>query len=805
MSRFPLRPSLLALALSAAGPWSPAALAAPSYSFDIPQGPLGETLARIARQSGLVLSVDATLVGGLTAAPVHGQFEAAQAAQQALAGSGLVVLTTGNGTLSVTAQQNTPGVLDLGATRVNGQYLGEITENSGSYTTGPMKAATKLALSIRETPQSVTAITRQRIEDQQLNTLNDVIKSTPGMAVQELGPDRQRYYARGTLVDNLMYDGLPINTGGSAVESTGPGDLALYDHVEVVRGATGMMQGAGNPSASINLVRKKPTTTPQASLSANLGSWDRYRTEVDASGPLNDNASLRGRVVTAYQNYRSFQDQARNERGLFYGVFEADLNDDTTLTFGASRQQDNNESGWGGIPVAANGSDLHLPRSTFLGNDWESFDRLTEMAFAQLEHRFSNGWKLNLAANKVWSTLDQFSTKVFDLAQNNVFDQRLGNFTYNDRQGSYDMYASGPFELLGREHEFVFGLSKHDEVYTYQGTDYITLASNINPYNWSASSVPRPQTPAFNSHQTVDIEQKSLYSTTRLKLVDDLTLILGGRLDWYDYGSVYTYGTSATPTAYKVTRNLTKYAGLVYDLDEQYSLYASYTDIFKPQNYLDAGLGLLDPVVGKNYELGLKAAYFDGRLNASAALFRMNQDNRAKLLEDQTRCASYSAGMSCYEASGQVRSQGVDLELQGSLTPAWQVAAGYTYTEIKYIKDSNKNNEGKNFDTDLPKQLFKMTSTYTLPGDLDRWRVGASLYRQSKVYNKGSTYYIEQKAYNLVDLMLGYHPSEHLETQLNFNNVFDKRYYRNITDSPVRAESVYGEPRNLMLGVKYTF
>lgn len=771
---------------------------AASFDFDLPAQPLSQSLRQIGSQAGVSLAFDERLVAGKSAPALKGRYDTESAVRLVLVGSGLNL--DSQGAVWMIAAPSSDG-LELDATTVNSSGLGETSEGTGSYTTGPMRGATKLPLTLRETPQSATVITRQRIADQAMSTLDDVVKSTPGLTVQELGPDRQRYYARGTLIDNLMYDGIPITSTGSAGESTGAGDMAIYDHVEIVRGATGLMQGAGNPSASINLVRKKPTATPQASISASAGSWDRYRTEIDVSGPLASDARVRGRLVTAYQNHQGFQDIVQNERGLFYGVIAADLGDDTVLTFGASRQEDNNNNGWGGIPVAADGSDLHLSRSTFLGNDWESYNRLYETAFVNLEQHLANDWRLNLSATKVWSELDQFTTKVFDLNQDNNFSQRLGKFWYSDHQGSYDLFASGPFQLFGRQHQLVLGLAKHDETYSYKGAPYLTLASDIDLFDWDHQAVAKGDIP-YNASQSVDIEQRSVYMTSRLKLADPLTLVLGSRLDWYEYDSVYRTATSATPSAYKVNRNVTKYAGLIYDLNEHYSVYASYTDIFKPQNYRDVDGSLLEPVVGKNYEVGIKGAWFDDQLNASAAIFQMDQENRAKT----TDCpADSAAGLTCYEAAGKVRSKGIDLEVQGALTPLWQIGAGYSYTENTYVKDSDAGNVGKKFDTDLPNQLFKLTTNYTLPVDGQRWRMGGTVYHQSKIYNKDQTYNISQDAYEVVDLMVGYRYDAHIQAQINLNNVFDKRYYLSITDSPIRAENVYGDPRNVMISVKYTF
>jgi len=219
---------------------------------------------------------------------------------------------------------------------------------------------------------------------------------------------------------------------------------------------------------------------------------------------------------------------------------------------------------------------------------------------------------------------------VIDPSLNDVYNLQLADAMYHDRQSSYDLFASGPFRLFGREHQLVLGTSRYQEKYLYNGASYRILANDIDLSNWDPSSISKTRSARDNDRQAIDINQKGCYSTVRFKLTDPLTLILGGRLDWYDYSSNY-YWSNGTPghASYKVTRNVTKYAGLVYDLNEQYSVYASYTDIFKPQNYRAADSSLIEPVVGKNYEVGLKGAWFEGLLNGTLAVYRMNQINRA--------------------------------------------------------------------------------------------------------------------------------------------------------------------------------
>lgn len=772
-------------------------------SYVIPAGGLDQALNRFASESGILLSADAQLTAGKRSPGLTGRYSVEEGLARLLAGTGLKALNSG-GNYALEVAVESGGALELGTTTVTGAGLGSETEGTGSYTTGSAQTATKLPLSLRETPQSVTVITRQRIEDQDLANLNEVVQNTPGLTIRRTGPERSSYYARGFSLDNIMYDGLPTSLDSSQVsQDLLSADMAMYDRVEVVRGATGLMQGAGNPSAAINLIRKRPTRQFQASIEGSMGTWDRYRTEVDVSGPLNDTGSVRGRMVTAYQTGNSYRDTLDNERNLFYGIMEADLNDSTTLTLSASRQQDNNNgNGWTGLPVGFDGSDLHLSRSTSLSNDWEYWDKTSTSAYAALEHILDNGWKLNLSATKTWADLDMLGTYLLGKTATQTYDQYVGAGHYRETQNSFDAYATGPFRLMDRDHELVVGASHRRVVFNGDVPYNILLNSGIDIYNWDSGATPKPESQDKYGWQNTNAKLNSFYATTRLSLADPLKLILGSRLDWYDNTTSAPY--KGTESEMKVTRHVTKYAGLIYDLDENHSVYVSYTDIFKPQSYLDADRNIIAPITGKNYELGIKGEYFDGALNASAAIFQIDQENRAKSITDTRLCPTYPTTL-CYEAAGKVRSKGIELELQGQLTPNWELAAGYTFAEAKYRKDATKANEGRLFDTDIPRHLFKLSTTYTLPGQFNQWRVGTSLYHQNRIYNKNTTYMIEQDGYTLVDFMLGFKPTEHIDARLNLNNAFNKKYYNSLSSSVTVPSNVYGDPRNLMMSVKYAF
>ncbi|MBB1517646.1 TonB-dependent siderophore receptor [Aquipseudomonas guryensis] len=699
-----------------------------------------------------------------------------------------------------TAAEPNDGTVQLQATQVDAQGLkGQATtEGTQSYTTGAMTTGTKLPLSIRETPQSVSVITRQRIEDQGMEDLNDVVKYTPGLTVNQYGPARQSYKARGFEVDNIMYDGLPTSISTYTQDVISAADLAMYDRVEIVRGATGLMQGAGNPAAAINLVRKRPTATPQASISGNAGSWDTYRTEVDVSGPLNSEGTIRGRAVTAYQTNDSFQDYVSGERGLLYAITEMDVTDATTLTVGASYQNDNKNDNWVGLPSKPGGEDLGFDRDTYYGADWSYWDTKTTQLFSDIEHRFDNDWKLKLAMNKMWGRihmLGMYNSCYYTACD--TIDQGGGQYVYTDDHSSYDAVASGPFQLLGREHELVVGTSYREEAFDGHGgwgdvlySDGSGAAVGFDPDDWDPSNTDKPSYNMRLWGLKTDETQTGTYVTSRFNVADPLKVIVGARLDWHEF--------ETETSSYKVTRNLTRYAGVIYDLNETYSVYTSYTDIFKPQQALDASGSVLKPIEGENYEIGLKGEYLDGAVNASVALFQVDQLNRA--VEDTsgpTPCPSNPTSPYCQRASGKVRSQGLDFEVSGALTENWNASASYTYVEAKYQQDANEANEGEYFDPTIPRHLYKLATVYNLPGELHQWRVGGDVISQSSTESPEG---YEQEDYSLVGLMVGYKVNENIDTRVNINNLFDKHYYSGIDFGNLN----YGAPRNAMFSVKWT-
>ncbi|MBG8560645.1 TonB-dependent siderophore receptor [Pseudomonas qingdaonensis] len=762
--------------------------------YALPAQPLDQALRQIARQSASTLVVDPGLLRGRQSAAVNGQLSAEAAVRQAVAGSGLQLRVTDNGTLTL-EKADSSDALQLGATSITGSALGEVTENTGSYTTASMATATKFKASARETPQSVTVVTRQRMDDQNMQTLDDIASYTPGLTLRKTGGERPQFYSRGAAIDNIMVDGLPIAYDS---DTLGTATLAMFDRVEVVRGASGLMVGSGNPSGTLNLVRKRPTLAPQITLTAAAGSWDNYRTEIDASSSLNDAGTVRGRVVGSYQDKNSFTDAYSNQRQLLYGITEFDLSDATTLTLGGYyNREDNPGADWNGSPTHADGSFLDISRSSRFSPDWTYWDKTNKSVFAEVEHRLDNDWRLRLSASWLKANLEMLGSSYYRLDPTaDELQLNVGRYSYEHTQKSIDGYASGPFSLFGRTHELVVGASyrRDDTDDGPGGGPDASFNYVVDPNNFHYKDVPRPAID-YNWSRKGKVDQSSAYTAVRFNLRDDLKLILGSRLDWYEYQQHTEVGAYAFGADYKATREVTPYAGLIYDLNDTYSVYTSWTRIFKPQEYQNSSGGLLAPVTGTNYEAGLKAEYFGGALNASFALFQLDQENLAKSLPAGD-CPTMDA---CYEAAGEIRTRGLELELGGELAPGWQASAGYTYAAAEYVKATGSAQKGDRFDSDSPYNLFKLATSYQLPGDLDQWSVGGAFRTQSRTY---TSYSVKQGGYSVVDLMTQYRVTPAVTLQTNLNNVADKRYYQSISN-PAGA-NIFGEPRNVMFTVKWS-
>ena len=216
-----------------------------------------------------------------------------------------------------------------------------------------MTSATGMALSAQETPQTVSVVTQQQMRDQNLTTLAKTLESTPGVSVRKFDRGRNTFSARGFAIDKYQVDGMNVNWAGAWVAGESLADTSLYDRVEIVRGATGLMTGAGNPSASVNLVRKHADSHERkTAFEAGIGRYGDYRLSADHSQPLTQTGNVRGRLIANHQGGKTFVDREKDKSSTLYGVLDADITPTTSASLGISHQRsDKDQAMWGGLPV----------------------------------------------------------------------------------------------------------------------------------------------------------------------------------------------------------------------------------------------------------------------------------------------------------------------------------------------------------------------------------------------------------------------------------------------------------------------
>ncbi|HBO4455942.1 TPA: Fe(3+)-pyochelin receptor FptA [Pseudomonas aeruginosa] len=650
----------------------------------------------------------------------------------------------------------------------------------------------KVPLKPRELPQSASVIDHERLEQQNLFSLDEAMQQATGVTVQPFQLLTTAYYVRGFKVDSFELDGVPTLLGNTA---SSPQDMAIYERVEILRGSNGLLHGTGNPAATVNLVRKRPQREFAASTTLSAGRWDRYRAEVDVGGPLSASGNVRGRAVAAYEDRDYFYDVADQGTRLLYGVTEFDLSPDTLLTVGAQYQHIDSITNMVGVPMAKDGSNLGLSRDTYLNVDWDRFKWDTYRAFGSLEQQLGGGWK-----GKVSAEYQEADSRLRYAGSFGAIDPQTGDggqltgaaYKFKSIQRSLDANLNGPVRLFGLTHELLGGVTYAQGETRQDTARFLNLPNTpVNVYRWDPHGVPRPQIGQYTSPGTTTTTQKGLYALGRIKLAEPLTLVVGGRESWWDQD---------TPaTRFKPGRQFTPYGGLIWDFARDWSWYVSYAEVYQPQADRQTwNSEPLSPVEGKTYETGIKGELADGRLNLSLAAFRIDLENNPQ--EDPDHPGPPNNPF--YISGGKVRSQGFELEGTGYLTPYWSLSAGYTYTSTEYLKDS-QNDSGTRYSTFTPRHLLRLWSNYDLPWQDRRWSVGGGLQAQSDYSVDYRGVSMRQGGYALVNMRLGYKIDEHWTAAVNVNNLFDRTYYQSLSNP--NWNNRYGEPRSFNVSLRGAF
>ncbi len=677
----------------------------------------------------------------------------------------------------------------------------QVTENTDSYTIPVARSATGLALSARETPQAVSVVTHQQIKDQNSNNLTEVLKRAPAIQVGSIDGARSGFSARGFGINGFQIDGLDTDFVQQAAMGEYGINTAMFDHVEIVRGATGLMSGTGDPSANVNLIRKRAdSSVPATELSADVDRYGHYGLSVDHSQPLSESGAVRGRVVANYQDGDTFIDRQELGQNLLYATVDADVSDNTTVSIGASRQHNKSKSTmWGGLPsYLSDGSKAEWDTSKNGSANWTNWDSDNVYYFADIDHDFNEDW--NLTTNASYNESDS-SPKLLYMYASSV-DPDAG-LIYNlnpfhadteRKQVNVKTELTGSFDALGRTHQVIVGGSykKSDlDTFTYTAPpDGLLPVSEFSDWD---GSYPEPVWGDKTQSSDVTTKEKAIFAATQLQLTDPLSLILGSRVSDYER-SGFQYGTKVNTESERIWA---PYAGITYDINDNHSLYSNYSTIFQPQSERDINGLYLDPIEGKNYEIGLKSESDNGALQSQVSIFRIEQNDLAQPDGGQT---IPGAGLEKAYVGADATSQGVEVEVTGQLSDKLQATIGYTHFNAK-----GKN--GKAINTGYADTTLNLFATYDMDDIIPNLTVGGGIDWSNGYYGivtnpvTGQSEKYGQDDVTLASIMARYTVNENLEAQLNVNNLFNQKYLAGENFFGL----TYGEPINVVGRLTYRF
>lgn len=806
--RFPLRKLSLAVALGLAGmaagsPWTTAqadgASQQPAAShYQIPAQPLADALNAFISASDWQVGYPAALAQGLKSSPVNGDYTPLQALQHLLAGTGLSYrLTAAN---SVTLEK-IPLSQSSETTLATVTVTGARTQNAvdpydTSYAKANASTATKTATPLLETPVSIQVVPRAVIDDQQAIRLDEVTKNVSSVQpMRQLGVLFDNFVIRGftTSPFNVYRDGLRL--GQQSFET------ANLDQVEILKGPPSTLFGRSAPGGLVNMVTKKPLFKPYYAITQQFGSYDLYRTSLDATGALTDDNSLAYRLNFSYMESGSFRDYVDRDRIFVAPQLTWKPNDSLEVNFGYEYKKDH-ITGDRGIPAVGN-RPANLPISRFIGEPSFSGQQAeSHLAHLTWNYSFNDAWKVQ--QRFVANILDTFNSNIVPLslrADNRTINRGLFNGLTKRTTYTQDINLNGKFSTFGLGHNVLLGF----DYYRFEQSRDASFLSGLLPaysyippidmYNPIYGTVNLPANLPVNNFVTENQEWFGLYFQDQLDLTDNLHFLFSGRHDWATTQSGFSTVSSPALTSVSAEK-FSPRLGLVYQPVQWLSFFANWTEALGGNNGRSASGQPFSPELAEQFEGGIKTEFFDGRLTASLAAYELTKSN---ILTADISTPDPSDSV----AIGRARSQGIEFDAAGQLTDRLKLIGSYSYTDTEILKDYY-GNQGHRL-PNAPENSGSLWLNYELP---QGFKFGTGTYIAGKRQANAANNW-QLPGYVRWDAMAAYQwkvGKSRMTAQVNVNNILDKRYYAFADEfGNPRFDAMPGEPLTVLGSIKLEY
>jgi iron complex outermembrane recepter protein len=836
--------------------------------YNIPAGSMTAAINRLAEASGIQAVFD-----GMSSQGLQGRYTVATALQKLLSGKGLVYNLSDDTVTIEPAKAKAESQKDilLPVVQVSAdsekdkggeQTLPKVTVEADSaydpdYYTDPYNkdyvlpnatAGTKTDTPIMETPLNVQAISKQVLKDQQVIRLADALKNVSGVVTTTgtgasgpilFGGSEQIITLRGFSSQTYMRNGFRLQEGSSSRE------LANVESIEVLKGPAAILYGQVEPGGMVNVITKKPLATQYYGFSQQFGSFDTYRSTLDATGPLTKNKDLLYRANLSYENSGSFRDFTGREDIFFAPALRWNITPKTQITFEMEYNHLHQGLDAQFVPVLPG---FKMPISRNYGGYSPA---TTETIFGGFNwsHQFNDDWTL-----KHWFSVNHRSFKspfsaqpdragtkqqlqvslfggagrdpVLDALPDGSYVERnflTADFQNNttstnlDLVGHFDTWKLKHTVLLGGDY---YGLDASSSLGArLVGTGLFSFTPVNNP---TESGIPLGTSVPFSKNAT-HTDQYGLYIQDQIKLPYDVHITGGIRYQYIHQSQSDTGVNGSTTNSSNPAQDaVTPRVGILWHPKSWLSLYANYAESFgaqanNPKTFVSRGVGkLIDPTSAAQYEGGVKLEFFDGKLRANLTYYDLTKTNVAVSdphIDPNTgeRRDCGQGPNSCSIALGEVRSRGPEIDIQGEILPGWNVIATWANTDIKVSKSSSSIDvlDGYNVGdrlVNVPRNTGSIWNTYEVQvGELKGLTVGGGVtLRDSQLAPNADGGAVAIPGYATLDLMAGYSRQigdAKVAIQFNVNNLLDKQYLSNnvFCRESCKGDFVaFGTPRTFM-------
>ncbi len=705
---------------------------------------------------------------------------------RALTSAGLLSYSLAGGMPIALAQSASPGQQDETRT------LAPVTVTAQPSAESPFKpvegyiakrsiSATKTNTPLSETPQSITVITSEEIQDRGASGLQDALNYAAGVRSDAYGLDSRsdNFRIRGS-EPSVFLDGLRSNYNWYT--STTRTEPYTLERIEVLRGPSSMLYGQGSTAGVVNMVTKRPQAETMREIGVSYGSHNRRQVQADFTGPIDENGEWLYRVVALGRLSDTQVKHVPDDRWVLAPSLTWQPNASTSLTLRALLQEDKSGSTaqffpWEGVALPnPNG---RIPTDTFIGDpDWDRYNSSRRALGWSFEHAFNDKWTVR--QNTRWSHNKVDYRSLYANAFNGAdgwpadpINKRLlsryadGTIT-TVRMVSADQHLEGAFDTGPIKHQILFGFdatySSEDKVTAFESPDTVPLIDAFNPV------YPSYTPPAFGDYMPRARQRDmGIYVQDQLRY-DNWIVVAGLRRDRSKNVVDGSEGQVSSATS--------KRLGVMYAADNGLSPYLSYSESFTPVLGRDAAGASFVPLRGKQLEAGIKYESADRDLMANAAAYTLHEENR--LINDP-------AMPTRQVQVGKTRNRGIELELKTQINRQFGLIANYNYIDL------DKELEG------LPRHQAAVWGKYRFAvGNVEGLSAGAGV-RWLGGFQDGIA--PRTPSVTLLDAMLAY-DTPSWRYALNINNLMDKTY---VSTCLGRGDCWYGSRRSIVVSATYKF